>query len=127
MTRSKRSDEGLLIIDHRGSPGVPDHMMPNAKDMPPRSGQGLFEVPTYTCSHCPQIVVMNPLRRRPRGYCRKCDGYICDRCNGILAATKECKPYEQVLDELQEGVVKEEQDHGNTIFSSKNLNTDSIR
>ncbi len=126
MTRSKRSDEGLLIIDHRASPGVPDDWMPNAKDMPPRSGQGLFEVPTYTCNHCPQVVVMNPLRRRPRGYCRKCDSYICDRCNGILAATRECKPYEQVLDELQEQGLKE-QDYGGTIISSTNINTDSIR
>lgn len=126
MTRSKRSDEGLLIIDHRASPGVPDHWMPNATNMPPRSGQGLFEVPTYTCNHCPQIVVMNPLRRRPRAYCRKCDSYICDRCGGILAATKECKPYEQVLDEVLEKALKE-QDHVNTIISSTNLNTDRIR
>ncbi len=126
MTRSKRSDEGLLMIDHRNSPGVPDHWMPNAKEMPPRSGQGLFEVPTYTCSHCPQVVVMNPLRRRPRGYCRKCDAYICDRCNGILAATKECKPYEQVLDELQEKGLKE-QNHGDTIIGSTNINTHGIR
>ncbi len=126
MTRSKRSDEGLLIIDNRNSPGVPDQWMPNAKEMPTGSGQGLFEVPTYSCGHCPQVVVMNPLRRRPRGYCRKCDSYICDRCNGILAATRECKPYEQVLDELQEKGLKE-QDHGDTIISSTNINTNGIR
>lgn len=127
MTKSKRADEGLLIIDNRNSPGVPDHWMPNAEEMPSGSGQGLFEAPTYTCSHCPQIVVMNPLRRRPRGYCRKCDAYICDRCNGILAATRECKPWNQVLDEVQEQVVKEEQAHGNAIISSTNINTDGVR
>ena len=127
MTRSKRSDEGVLMIDNRNSPGVPDEWMPGFKEMPAGIGQGLFEVPTFSCSHCPQQVVMNPKRRRPRGYCIKCDAYICDRCGGILAATKECKPYEQLLAELQEQVVKEEQNHVDTIFSSKNLNTVSIR
>lgn len=127
MSRSKRSDEGLLIIDNRNSPGVPDHWMPGAKDMPSGSGKGLFEVPTYSCGHCPQVVVMNPLRRRPRGHCMKCGNYICDRCNGILAATRECKTYEQVLDEVLEKDLKEEPDHVNTIISSTNINTDGIR
>lgn len=127
MTRSKRGDEGVLIIDHRNSPGVPDHWLPGAKDMPAGIGQGLYEVPTFSCGHCPQVVVLNPKRRRTRGYCVKCDNYICDRCNGILAVTKECKPYEQVLDELQEQGLKEEKDHVDTIISSSNINTDSIR
>ena len=126
MTRSKRLDEGLLMIDNRNSPGVPDEWMPGAKYMPAGSGQGLFEVPTFSCGHCPRQVVMNPKRRRTRGYCRTCDNYICDRCGGILAVTRICKPYEQVLDELQEKGLKE-QDHVDTIISSKNLNTDSIR
>jgi len=127
MTRSKRSDEGLLMIDHRNSPGVPDHWMPGFKNMPAGCGQGLFEVPTYSCSHCPQQVVLNPKRRRPRGYCIKCDSYVCDRCHGILAVTKVCKPYEKVLDEAQELALKEENDHVNTIFGSTNINTNGIR
>lgn len=127
MTRSKRSEEGLLIIDHRGSPGVPDHWMPGFKNMPVGCGQGLYEVPTASCGHCPQQMVMNPKRRRPRGYCIKCDSYVCDRCHGILAVTKVCKPYEQVLDELQEKVLKEDHNHGGTIISNTNINTDTIR
>ena len=102
MTRSKRSLEGWLMIDHRNSPGLPDEMMPFAKDMPARCGQGLFEAPTYTCGHCPQVVVMNPLRTRERGYCRKCDHYICDKCNGILHTTRTCIPYIKVIEVLQE-------------------------
>jgi len=126
LRNSKLSEEGLLIIDHRASPGVPDHWMPNAENMPPRSGQGLFEVPTYSCGHCPQQVALNPKRRRPRGHCMKCDNYICDRCNAKYAMTRECKTYEQTLDELQEKGLKE-QDYGNTIIGSTNINTDSIR
>lgn len=110
MSRSKRTHEGLLMIDHRFTPGMPDEKMP--KDAPLRVGRGLYETPTYTCSHCPHVVVMNPLRTRERGYCRKCDHYICDRCSGILAATGICKPYKAVLDELQEKGLKEELSHG---------------
>jgi len=96
------------MIDHRASPGLPDEAMnPN---LPYRAGKGLLETSTYTCGHCPQIVMMNPLRTRERGYCRKCDHYICDRCSGILAATRECKPYKQVLDELQEAGLKLEKE-----------------
>ncbi len=110
MSRSKRSHEGVLIVDHRFTPGMPDQAMP--KDAPRNSGKGLYETPTFTCNHCPHIVVMNPLRTRERAYCRKCDHYICDRCGGILAATGICKPYKAVLDELQETGLKEELSHG---------------
>ena len=126
MSGSKRSDEGVLIIDHRNSPGVPDHWIPGASELPVGCGQGLVEVPTYTCEHCPQVVVMNPNRRRPRGYCKKCDGYICDRCNGILAATRECTPYAKLLDDLQEHALKEPKDE-HKIISSTNINPDRIR
>ncbi len=103
MTRSKRAHEGVLMIDHRASPGIPDQHMPGAAtDMPVRYGQGLFEAATYTCGHCPQVVLLNPLRTRDRGYCRKCDHYICDRCDGIVALTMTCVPYQKVLDEAQE-------------------------
>lgn len=98
---SKRSHEGLLTIDHRDTPGMPDEVM-QAQGLPAGSGRGLLETPTYTCSHCPAIVVMNPLRTRARTYCKGCDHYICDRCGAIMAQTKKCKTYKQVLDELQE-------------------------
>jgi len=110
MTKSKRSYEGEFMVDHRFTPGLPDEMMP--KGMPPRSGQGLFEAPTFSCSHCPQVVVMNPLRTRERIYCRKCDHYLCDRCGAIMKVTKVCKTYEQFLGETQEKAFREEQHTG---------------
>ena len=97
---TKRSQEGLVLIDHSVSPGVPDSAMPDG--MPPRAGQGKFEAPCYTCSHCQQIVVVNPLRNRDRAWCKKCDHYLCDRCGGILATTGVCKTWKQLLDEIQD-------------------------
>ncbi len=131
MARSKRAHEGVLMIDHRASPGIADQYMPGAaQDMPVRYGRGLFEAPTFTCGHCPQVVLLNPLRTRDRGYCRKCDHYICDRCNGILAATMTCKPYKKVLDEAQELAFQQLQ-RGQTdeqkIIVSTNINTHGIR
>lgn len=80
MIFSKRSQEGFLLIDDRASGGP------------------LRETPTVTCSHCQVIVILNPQRTRPRGYCRKCDHYVCDKptCNF------ECKPMSQVIDEALE-------------------------
>ena len=102
--RTKRSYEGVLLIDHRVSPGVPDQMMPAG--MPLGSGHGLFEAPIYTCSHCQKQVVVNPLRNRSRAWCRYCDHYICDPCGGILHTTGICKTYKQFMDELQEQGLK---------------------
>ena len=101
MSNSKRSHEGLLIMDHRDTPGTPDKVM-QSQGLPAGSGKGLLEVPTYTCSHCPAVVVVNPLRNRARAYCRKCDHYICDRCGAVMAQTKECKTWTQLLETIQE-------------------------
>lgn len=88
---SKRRFEGELLIDHRFTPGVPGP-----------HGQGLFEAPTYTCNHCSRVVIINPARTRPKEYCRKCDHYICDGCSAIMAKTKECKTFDQIIEETQE-------------------------
>lgn len=77
-----RAKEGCLEINHRASPGtvkVPEGTV--------------FESATATCVHCNSIVVLNPDRKRPRGYCRKCDDYICDSCQA-----SDCRPYTQLLD-----------------------------
>ncbi len=102
--KTKRSHEGYFLVDHSESPGIPDQAMPAG--MPPRSGQGKFEAPTFTCNHCPRVVMMNPKRNRERAWCRHCDHYICDYCSGILAATGVCKPYRNFLDELQEAGIE---------------------
>ena len=75
---SLRRLEGYLLIDHSASPGT--RGVPEGK---------CFESPTVTCSHCQTIVVLNALRTRSRGYCSKCDAYICDGCTAL----GECRPF----------------------------------
>lgn len=101
MSRSSRSQEGYLMIDHRASPGISDEVMLK-QGLPAGAGKGLFEAPTFTCSHCETVVVINPLRNRERTFCGKCDHYICDRCGAVMAETKECKTYKQIIEETQE-------------------------
>jgi hypothetical protein len=93
----KRAREGLLIIDNRESPGVGAELAVPAGAPLVKPGQ-MFQSATVTCSHCNRVVVLNPMRTRPRGYCARCDHYVCDspECN------RECVPFQKVLDELQE-------------------------
>jgi hypothetical protein len=92
---SKRSREGYLLIDHSASPGLPA-----AIANPRLFGEGRrFEAPTLTCSHCKTVVIVNPERTRERGYCRKCDHYVCDAC----AAAQVCRPFAQVVDDVKNG------------------------
>ena len=109
MSRSKRSHEGYLLIDHSNSPGLSEEMVYTGSGLPrsdaklPKgSGTGKFEAATFSCGHCPNVVVVHPLRNRPRGYCKKCDHYICDACNAKMALDKVCKTYKQQMDEVQE-------------------------
>ena len=91
--------EGLLIIDHRNSPGVSAEFIRASGVVAPAVAAGnLFESPTITCAHCNTLVILNPNRLRPRGYCRKCDAYVCDSpvCNA------ECTPHIKLIDDLQE-------------------------
>lgn len=93
----KRSHEGYLMIDHRATrvPGAPV----------------FFESATITCSHCQRVVVLNPDRSRSRGYCPKCDHYICDECEAArVASGGACRPFEQIIEETQEAAVRREQE-----------------
>lgn len=88
-----RAKEGELVIDHRASPGL-NH---------PKLGEGSFyQSATATCAHCNSIVVLRPDRSRPRGYCRKCDDYICDAC----VAKMECDPFTKKLDDELDRIEK---------------------
>lgn len=91
--------EGELIIDHTFSPGItPEQMI--AAGLPPELAVGKdrkMECATVTCLHCNVVVVLNPKRTRPRGYCAKCDGYVCDRPGCGL----ECRPFAKLLDTVQ--------------------------
>ena len=100
MPRSLRNHEGYLLLDHRASPGV----IGDAHFLPVGEGQKL-ECPTYTCSHCGTIVIVNPNRVRVRAWCAGCDHRICDRCDMLKRANGGvCKTLKQTLDELQEGL-----------------------
>lgn len=110
---SLRRHEGYLLIDNSASPGVDDVFakLPRKNPaVPLLVGEGKkFECPTITCSHCHRIVIINTLRERPRGYCRKCDHYICDWCTAEAHRTGECNPMKKVLDEQQEQAALREQ------------------
>ena len=97
---SLRRHEGYLLIDHKGGPGVPDEIMV-ANGFEAGSGKGKYESATYTCSHCEATVVLNPQRTRERGYCRKCDHYVCDTCKAQrVASGGVCKPFKAMVNEL---------------------------
>ena len=86
---------GYMTIDHRASPGLPGSKF---------LGEGsFFEADTLTCNHCQTPVVMNPDRVRARGHCSKCDKYLCDWCAAAYHQSKICRPFAQVVDELQAG------------------------
>ena len=99
--QTKRSQEGYLLIDNRVNSGVPDEFVERA-GLPPGAGRGVFETPTYTCSHCTRVVMMNPQRSRARSYCQQCDHYICDTCGGALAESGICRTFKQIMDDICE-------------------------
>lgn len=74
--------EGYLLVDHRGSPGLPEDIARASGFNPTEVKEGkLFESATLTCAHCKVVVVRRPERIRERASCMKCGGkYICDGC-----------------------------------------------
>src|SRR5882724_5133890 len=97
--------EGYLLIDHRASPGMPEAMIRACGlDIKGTGAGAAFESPVVACAHCNTAIILNPLRTRARGYCRKCDAYVCDNpvCNA------ECRPHRKLLDELQEEAFRHE-------------------
>lgn len=100
---SKKRHEGYLLIDHRNSPGVSAEFIAQAGLGTPVVGPGqTLEAATISCSHCQGMVILNPLRTRPRNWCYKCDHYICDNpgCN------VDCVPMAKILDETQNKLFK---------------------
>ena len=95
LIKTENTDLGYLQIDNR-----------NADNLPP-GVQRLVEVPTYTCSHCQRVVVMNPERKRERYKCGGCNHLICDGCAAIKQAGGSCRTYNQVIDEFLTQTEKE--------------------
>lgn len=108
---SKRRQEGYLLIDNRFGPGVSEEFIRKSGRDAPVVGEGqMFEAPTITCAHCHTVLVVNPARTRERGYCRKCDHYICDNCSLIAHFNGgKCVPMSKVLDEVQNASFKGEE------------------
>jgi hypothetical protein len=108
---SKRELEGYLLIDHRAGEGITPEMAAEAQTktvqpvIPVPRGMK-FETATINCSHCQALVVLNPKRDRSRGYCPKCDHYVCDLCEAERVRTGACRPFKQVMDEYLEQAVK---------------------
>lgn len=96
MVHSKRSHEGYLLIDHRNAPGN-DAAEAARAGVPFVPGGALFESATITCAHCHAVVVLNPLRTRERGYCRRCDHYVCDKPE----CSVDCTPLRAMMDEAR--------------------------
>ena len=115
---SLKSHEGYMLIDHRNSPGVPDNLMV-ADGLISGSGKGLFESATFTCSHCEAVVIMNPDRSRSRGYCPKCNHYVCDACEQRrVASGYECKPFKAMVEELLNEAAKKPAESASEVFQS---------
>lgn len=96
---SLRRHEGYFLMDHTDSPGVPDSVVV-AQGLSFGAGQAKFESSTFTCSHCEAVVVMNPDRSRERGYCKKCDHLLCDKCETIKVKTGKCYPYKAMVQDI---------------------------
>lgn len=98
--RSLRDYEGYFLLDHRDSPGVPDEVAIKT-GLPPGAGRGLFEAPTYTCSHCQTVCIVKLPRETEVPYCPKCDHHICNTCGKLRALNGgACKTFKQVCDEI---------------------------
>jgi len=101
-----RPSEGHLLIDHRASPGITsEDLIAVGLDPTMAVPEGkILETVTKTCAHCNDVVIQNPNRVRPRGHCRKCNQYICDKpeCN------LECTPVDKSLDHFQEQAFRKE-------------------
>lgn len=99
---SLRRHEGYLFIDHTQCEGVTESLVMASGKQAQVVGAGqLYESATVTCSHCNRVVILNPERTRPRGYCRKCDHYVCDN----PACNSKCTPFEEIIEQLQEQAV----------------------
>ena len=80
----KTSNDGEIMLDHSASPGFTPEQARKLGMPPELTGEGKkMHAPTLGCPHCGSHVMLNPLRKRPRGHCYKCNAYICDICYGV--------------------------------------------
>lgn len=108
MRHSLRDGGGYLQIDHRDSPGLTPADVADAPGAIAVPGGQQLEADVYQCSHCQRTVVLQAKAEdmHKRGYCPKCDHYICNGCEKIRVATGNCVPFKQVLERAGEIAVK---------------------
>jgi len=107
MKRTLAAGAGVVIVDHRNSPGLTAADVAHVPGQVAVPGGTLFERDMLSCSHCQATVLLNPARVRDRALCPKCHAYICDRCEGVRVATGgACVPFEAVLDRASELLVR---------------------
>lgn len=112
----QRDKEGYFMLDHSQTQGLSDAFVTSA-GLPAGAGIGLFEAPTYTCTHCQAVVVLNPKRNRDRAYCTGCDHYICDNCGAIRAQTGKCRTFRQLVDEAMAAASRQAEVNPHLILS----------
>lgn len=91
--RTKRSDEGCILIDHRNSPGITAEFLAANKIDAPAVGAGqTFESAMKICHGCGRDIIQNPNRSRPQEWCMQHDAYLCDGCGLTRKLTGSCVP-----------------------------------
>lgn len=99
--RSKRSDEGCVLIDHRNSPGISaEFIKANNLDAPAVGAGQVFESSIVVCHGCGRDIILNPNRSREREWCREHDAYLCDGCGLTRKLTGSCVPLKKRLADL---------------------------
>jgi hypothetical protein len=85
MAFLKTSKDGELFLDHSASPGLPPGVA-QRMDLPPElvGEGGRMHAATLGCPHCGGVVFLNPMRKRERANCFKCNAYICDGCAAVM-------------------------------------------
>lgn len=114
--KSQASKQGYVMIDHRASPGITAEFIRSCGKDPADFlivGEGqMAEGATCTCSHCQKVTILSPTRKRDRGYCPKCDHYVCDGCETIRVLTGECGLMRKKIEVAQEEAFLQEQRSG---------------
>ncbi len=108
MKRSLRNGAGYLQIDHRDSPGISVADVAHIPGAMAVAGGAVMETDVYQCSHCQRTIALHApqARMKDRGYCPKCDHYVCNACEAARAKSGICVPMAQVVDAIGNQLVK---------------------
>ena len=105
--KTKRSQEGYILIDHRNSPGISQEFLKtNNLDGPAVEAGKVYESSVWVCAHCHADVILNPNRSRDREYCFYCDSYICDNCGLLKKLGVTHKPMRQIIADLYDKLTR---------------------